>query len=196
MPVYESAGFRFHTLGSIAPIGTKTLIISSHGIQTGATFKRPYPTTIQFASKKGSLLVADLKKAISGDVTATDLAKTGAAEDDYKLDYYEHDPSDSQIDALLKANADVLTFKEEYTDSVNVTLSFVLKCLSTWNYLYPGILCLFCRGQVRSLRPLVDGKRYAPTFVGKSSPSVVQSNMHQINATAIALELKAKGLVH
>lgn len=195
MPVYEYAGFRFHTKGSLSSPGTKTLIISSHGVQTGLTFAKAYPAVIQFAAPKGSLLIAGLGDAIRGNVTASEVAlKTGSQPDDYKLTYYEKDPSDTVIDGLLNDNNDVLTFTKSYTDSVTVTLSMVLTCLKTWGFLYPGILCLFCRGEVRSQRPIVDGKAYAPSYRGGQSGTASQANAHQINATALMLEMKAKGL--
>lgn len=195
MAVYEYGGFRFHTKGSLSSPGTKTLIISSHGIQTGTTFTKAYTTVVQFAAPKGSVLVAELSDAISGNVTASEISlKTGGQQDDYKLTYYERDPDDSGIDALLKNNADVLTFSKSYTDSVEVKLSLVLTCLKQWGFLYPGILCLFCRGQVRSQRPLVGGKAYAPSYTGGKSGTSQQVNQHQINATALMLEMKSKGI--
>jgi hypothetical protein len=192
MPVHEYAGFRFHTKGKLAAPGTKTLIISSHGGQTGSTFSKAYPTVIQFAAPKGSLLVADLAESIRGNVTACELAKSGGDPDDYKLSYFERDPSDVKIDSLLNDQNDVLTFAKSYTDSTRVTLSMVLTCLKQWGFPYPGILCLFCRGQVRDQRPVVDGKGYAPTFKGGKSDTTALTNKHQINATAVMLELRAK----
>jgi hypothetical protein len=195
MAVYDYAGFRFHTKGTLSSPGTKTLIISSHGIQTGTTFTKAYSTVIQFAAPKGSTLRAGLSDAINGNVTASEIAlKGGSQQDDYKLSYFERDPSDSQIDALLKNNSDVLTFGQSYTNSVEVKLSMVLQCLKTWGFLYPGILCLFCRGQVRSQRPLVEGKPYAPSYTGGKSQTSQLVNQHQINSTAIMLEMKGKGL--
>ena len=196
MPTYDYAGFKFHTNGSLSSPGTRQLIISSHGIQNGSTFSKAYPAVIQFAAPKGSVLVAGLSDAISGNVTACEIAlKTGGLADDYKLSYYEHDPSDTAIDALVNSKFDVLTFKQSYTDKVTVTLSKVLTCLKAWGFLYPGILCLFCRGQQRHLRPIEGGKAYAPTFTGIKSGSSAQTNQHQINATALMLEMKAKKLV-
>jgi len=193
MPTFDYAGFKFHTHGSLSPVGTRQLIISSHGIQNGSTFSKAYPAVIQFAAPKGSVLLASLSEAIKGNVTACEIAlKTGGLADDYKLTYYEHDPSDTAIDGLLNDKCDVLTFKQSYTDSVTVTLSKVLTCLKLWGFLYPGILCLFCRGQQRHLRPIESGKAYAPTFTGVKSGSSALTNQHQINATAIMLEIQAK----
>jgi hypothetical protein len=195
MAVYEYGGFRFHTKGILSSPGTKTLIISSHGIQTGATFTKAYPAVIQFAAPKGTVLIAKLGDAINGNVTSSEIAlKSGGQPDDYKLSYYEKDPDDNAIDGLLKNDADVLTFTKSYTDSVAVKLSLVLTCLKQWGFLYPGILCLFCRGQVRSQRPVVEGKPYAPTYRGAQSGTSQQVNQHQINATALMLEMKAKGI--
>lgn len=195
MAVYEYGGFRFHTKGSLSSPGTRTLIISSHGIQTGATFNKAYSTVIQFAAPKGSTLRAGLGEAIKGNVTASEIAlKSGGQVDDYKLSYFEHDPSDLTIDSLLDDKSDVLTFSDSYTKSTTVTLSLVLICLKQWGFLYPGILCLFCRGQVRSQRPMVDGKPYAPSYKGGKSETSQLVNQHQINATALMLEMKSKGL--
>ena len=189
MPVFVSRGFRFHSKSKLSPVGLKTLIVSSHGGQTGSTFSKAYPTVLQFAAPKGSLLVADLSETLKGNVTACELAKTGGDPDDYKLSYYERDPTDVKIDALLTDKQDVLTFDQSLT---GVTLSLVLKYLKEWNLHYPGVLCLFCRGQVRAERPVVDGKAYSPSFTGAKSGSAALSNQHQINATAIMLELRAK----
>lgn len=195
MAVFEYGGFRFHTKGSLSSPGTKTLIISSHGIQTGTTFTKAYPAVIEFAAPKGSTLRARLSDAINGNVTASEIAlKTGGQPDDYKLSFYENDPNDGTIDGLLKNNADVLTFSKSYTDSVEVKLSLVLTCLKQWGFLYPGILCLFCRGQVRSERPLEGGKPYAPSYTGGKSASAELVNQHQINATALMLEMKSRGI--
>ena len=124
-------------------------------------------------------------------MTACELAKSSGDPDDYKLSYYENDPSDVRIDPLLTGQNDVLTFAKSYTDSTRVTLSMVLTCLKQWGFTYPGILCLFCRGQERAKRPVVDGKAYAPQFTGGKSGAAL-SNQHQINATAVMLELRAK----
>jgi hypothetical protein len=195
MAVYEYGGFRFHTKGSLSKPGLRTLIISSHGIQTGETFTKAYPTVIEFAAPKGSTLRAGLGDAIKGNVTSSEIAlKTGGQPDDYKLSYFERDPDDTAIDALLNNNSDVLTFSKSYTDSTVVKLSMVLVCLKQWGFLYPAILCLFCRGQVRALRPLVEGKPYAPSYKGAQSVSSQMVNDHQKNATALMLEMKAKGL--
>ena len=195
MPVHEYAGYRFHTRGSLSSPGTRTLIVSSHGIQTGSTFTKAYPAVIQFAAPKGSVLVADLADAIKGNVTASEIAlKTGPGADDYKLSHYEHDPSDERIDAILTDKVDVLTFSRSYTDLTDVTLSRVLVSLKHWGFTYPGILCLFCRGAQRAQRPLVDGKPYAPTHTGGKSTAAAAANQHQINATALMLEMKVKGL--
>lgn len=194
MPVHEYAGYRFHTKGSLSSPGTRTLIVSSHGIQTGSTFTKAYPAVIQFAAPKGSVLVAALADAITGTVTASEIAlKTGSGADDYKLSHYERDPSDVRIDALLTDKVDVLTFERSYTDRTAVTLSGVLVCLKHWGFTYPGILCLFCRGAERAQRPVVDGKPYAPTHRGGTSTAAAAANQHQINATALMLELKMKG---
>ncbi|HBY62049.1 MAG TPA: hypothetical protein DEH78_19690 [Solibacterales bacterium] len=195
MAVYDYAGYRFHSKGALSPVGTKTLIISSHGVQTGGTFSKAYTTVIQFAAPKGSLLVAGLGDAIKGNITATEVAlKSGAPADDYKLSYYEHDPSDHEIGALLTDKSDVLTFSQSYTNEVMVKLSSVLVCLKQWGLMYPGILCLFCRGQQRHLRPVEGGKPYAPSYHGGQHAAASVSNQHQINATALMLEMKAKGL--
>jgi len=193
MPVHEYAGFRFHTKGDLKSPGLRTLIISSHGVQTGSTFSKAYPTVIQFAAPKGSLLIADLGETLRGNVTTCELAQTSGDPDDYKLSYYERDPTDVRIDSLLNDQNDVLTFSKSYTDSTVVKLSMVLTCLKTWGFLYPGILCLFCRGQVRTQRPVLEGGRaYAPSYTGHQSGSAATSNQHQINATAVMLELRAK----
>jgi hypothetical protein len=193
MPVHEYGGFRFHTKGDLKTPGTRTLIVSSHGVQTGSTFSKAYSTVLQFASPKGSLLVADLGETLKGNVTTCELAKASGDPDDYKPSYYERDPTDVTIDSLLNDKSDVLTFSKSYTDSTRVTLSMVLTCLKQWGFLYPGLLCLFCRGQVRSERPVLkDGKAYAPSYKGGKSDSAALANQHQINATAVMLELRAK----
>lgn len=192
MAVHNYGGFRFHTKGDLKSPGLRTLIISSHGSQTGTTFNRAYPAVIQFAAPKGSLLRADLAEALRDNVTACEMAKAGASYDDYKLSYFEHDPSDVTISSMLTDKHDVLTFSESYTSSTTVTLSMVLTCLKHWGFQYPGLLCLFCRGQARAQRPVVDGKPYAPSYTGQKSDTAVLSNQHQINATAVMLELQSK----
>ncbi|MEW6381905.1 MAG: putative adhesin [bacterium] len=165
--------------------GTKTLIISTHGGLSGS-FTKPYPCVIKFATPKGSALCASLLDAINGNVTESEIAIGGKIKsDDYDLAYFEHDPSSRRIESALAGNTDydVLTLMPNKSSK----LSTILTWLNSWKLKYVGILCLFCR---------VTGNDDDYTFIGRRVKHVLQPNRMQVLSTAIALELKAKGLVH
>jgi hypothetical protein len=160
----------------------KTLIISSHGSHLGVNFEPPYNVVIEFATPDGGALVAGLKDVIDGKVTSSNISLGGKKQrDDYKLTHFEHDPTPEQVDGYVAGKKfDVLMFK---SGAPAFTLSNIISILASIDMKYPGILCVFCR--VSTSKPKF-------TYQGKKSSVAQQVNQHQINATAVALQIQSQ----
>lgn len=89
------------------------------------------------------------------------------------------------IDGQLSGTAaHVLIIKSGYS----VTLSEVMTFLKGFEYLYPSLLCVFCRVDAVQIE---NNKYVSGSYSGTANESVSQANTHKVNATAIALALKA-----
>jgi hypothetical protein len=193
MGVYNFAGYKIITAGTRVNTTNKTLVISCHGAILGQRFSRPYPTVVQFCTPKQTALLAALLDVINEKVEAVELATGTQTElDDYYLSWFEHDPDDAAIEGALAANprdwCDVMVFNQG--DTMEITLSRVLRFLKFRGYLYPSILCVFCRV---SQQQFVSGQYIGQDFQGKLNPYVARQNAHKVNMTAIALELMQRG---
>jgi len=178
----EAAGIVMVKSGAdwFSPSG-KTLIISSHGGHLGTMFAPAYPVVVQFATPDGGALIAGLKDAIDGKVTSSGISLGGKKkQDDYNLTHFERDPAPLEVEGYLAGKPfDVLMLK---SGSKAFKLSEIIGILNAIDLKYAGILCVFCRVDVE--KPLFK-------YTGKKSELAQQVNQHQVQATALAHELKA-----
>jgi len=184
---FNFSKFKILTSGTKIDATGKTLIISTHGALTGGTFERPYPTVVQFCTPKMTSLRAALDEVVAGRVTGSELASSSQKTvDDHSLSWFEHDPKDDSIVASLSGKKmDVLVMKGGKSE----TLKNVLTFLKTSGFLYPNILCVFCRVSAEQF----EGNAYiGGSTTGKVHAFVSQANQHKVNATAIMLELQQK----
>src|SRR5262245_53144855 len=94
----------------------RTLIVSAHGRMTGTKFTPAYTSSVQFASDKYGALMAAIEDAVSGKVTAQEIATPGSKAEDHALAFYEHDPSTDEIVRKLGSSKyDVLTITTTIT---------------------------------------------------------------------------------
>jgi len=173
----------------------KTLIISAHGRMTGTKFTPAYTSSVQFASDKYGALMAAIEDAVSGKVTAFEVATPGSKVDDHALAFYEHDPSTERIvRKLANTTYDVLTITTSITSTRrpdSPTLSKVIAQLNHHNYKYPAILCLFCR----VVKDVTTGREImSHNTDGKKHATVALRGEQMKNAISIAQALKARGL--
>lgn len=175
----------------------KTLIITAHGRMTGTPFKPAYATSLQFASPRYGALLAALSDAISGNVTATEVALPGSSTEDHAIAFYESDPSPSKIVKLLEKSPtfDVLAVDSSIrsTRAQNApTLSGVLSALKQQGLAYPAVLCLFCR-VVKKLDTGESIKSFDVT--GGKHQTAMQDGQKMKDAISIAQALKAAGKI-
>lgn len=175
----------------------KTLIITAHGRMTGTQFKPAYATSLQFASPRYGALLAALSDAISGKVTATQVALPGSSTEDHAIAHYDCDPPPSKIVELLEKapSFDVLVVDSSIssTRAPNAPkLSEVIATLKQQGLAYPAILCLFCR-VVKKLDTGVALKSFDVT--GAKHLTAMLEGQKMKDAISIAQALKAAGKV-
>jgi hypothetical protein len=185
-----------YTKGATVDATSKTLIVSAHGRIVGGEFTKAYPTVVQFASPHYGMLKAFLTDAISGKVTASELALSGPKEPEHAFGYFQKDPPPSEIQLAVDSagNMDVLTIDPAIPSTRlpnSPKLSDIIRQLKQQGFTYPSLLILACR-VVKDLSTgdVIKGH----TVRGAKHDSVAIHNQHQKDAVSIAQELKRKGL--
>lgn len=193
MPVHSMGALRLISSSS-APKGSgRQLIITSHGMTTGTTFVPPpaYMGKILFSAAKNEALIAALKSVLTGRIGAQEGAfdPLDAQETcpDYQLSWFEHDPSDAEIQTLLGDKPmDVLRISSV---GGTVTLSQVIKTLAQRGLDYDLVNCVFCRVTRSQIRMKLVLPRH-----GNRTPAGFEKQMqHIVNRTAMLAQIKAKG---